>query len=186
MNKIDSVSENISRILTDFGIDSNEEGLKETPLRVAKMYTELLQGYTQDPGSVFKVFESGSFDGLVTISDIQFYSLCEHHMIPFHGKVHIGYIPNKKILGLSKFARLVDIYSRRLQVQERLTEQIASCIFENLQPKGVIVFVQAEHMCMSMRGVNKPGTITRTLTVKGVCEQEQSYVRDFLCQIGNT
>ncbi len=174
----------MASLLRHCNIDLNQDGIKETPKRVAKMYLELLDGYNQDPASVFKVFESDAYDGLVIVSDIQFYSLCEHHMIPFHGRVHIGYIPDKKILGLSKFARLVNIFARRLQVQERLTEQIASSIMQYLQPKGVIVFVEAEHMCMSMRGVNKPGAITKTFSTKGVCAEHQDYVRNFFYQLG--
>src|SRR5579859_3592766 len=177
------VANHVRAILKEFSIDVNKDGLSETPERVARMYSELLQGYTQDPAAVFKTFESGSYDGLVLVADIQFYSLCEHHMIPFHGKVHIGYLPNKKILGLSKFARLVNIFARRLQVQERLTEQIATTIMTNLKPHGVIVFIEAEHLCMSMRGVNKPGAVTKTLSAKGVCAKNQDYVSSFLNQL---
>lgn len=177
------VSKLVEQILNEFQINTNTDGLKETPKRVANMYTELLWGYTQDPKDIFTTFDIQSYEGLVTICDIQFYSLCEHHMIPFFGKVHIGYVPNNKILGLSKFARLVDIFSKRLQVQERLTQNITDAILKYLQPKGVIVYIEAEHMCMSMRGVKKPGSITKTLLTFGVCHKDQNLVNNFFSQI---
>lgn len=155
INNKKKVSELVKQMLELFKIDTNTNGIKETPLRVAKMYEELLDGYNQDPKNIFKVFDIKSYEGLVIVSDIQFYSLCEHHMAPFHGKVNIGYVPDQKILGLSKFVRLVNIFSKRLQVQERLTQNIAETIMKYLQPKGVIVYIEAEHMCMSMRGVKK-------------------------------
>lgn len=151
------------------GEDANRDGLKETPARMAKAYMdELLTGYSQDPESVLKTFESVESTGLVLVTDIPVYSLCEHHVLPFVGKAHIAYIPSDRILGLSKFARLVDIYARRLQVQERLTKQVADCLHEGLNPKGVMVIMQAEHMCMSLRGAQAPGTLTTTSEIRGL------------------
>ena len=177
------IKNSVHEILRQLPIDITSESVRETPARVAEMYDELLEGYTQDPKKIFKTFEIGSYDGLIVVSDIQFYSLCEHHMIPFFGKVHIGYIPEQRILGLSKFARLVNVFSRRLQVQERLTEQLAESIMRYLQPQGVIVSIEAEHLCMSMRGVNKPGSTTKTLITKGVCSEDERYVKNFFAQV---
>lgn len=152
------------------GEDVERDGLQETPHRVAKMYyEELLSGYTGDPKAVLKTFENESnYTGIVAVQDIPLVSLCEHHMLPFTGHVHIGYLPGDRIVGLSKFARLVNIFARRLQVQEKLTQQIVDAIEENLSPKGTIVVVEAEHMCMTVRGVQAPGTITTTSAVTGV------------------
>jgi len=177
------VAKSVSSILEAHNLDIESDGLKETPQRVSRMYDELLSGYNRNPKEVFKTFENGSYAGLVMVADIQFYSLCEHHMVPFHGKAHIGYVPNGRILGLSKFARLVNIFSRRLQVQERLTEQVAQAISDNLHPKGVIVYMEAEHLCMSMRGVNKPGATTKTLSIKGFENEKQLYVDQFMSQV---
>lgn len=173
----------ISKLLTAVGEDINRDGLIETPKRVARMYQELLSGYEIDSKKVFKLFQSEDFSGIVNIENIQFYSLCEHHLVPFFGTVSIGYLPNGKILGLSKFARLVEIYARRLQVQERFTIQIATDIMKYLAPKGVIVVSQAEHLCMSMRGIKKPGSITTVIVKKGIFEKDPNLVREFLLQI---
>jgi GTP cyclohydrolase I len=177
------IENQIKNLLLLLGEDVERDGLKETPKRVSAMYQELLQGYSTSPKSVFKLFESNNYDGLITVHGIDFYSLCEHHLVPFFGQVHIGYIPNGKILGLSKFARLVDVYARRLQVQEHLTTQIADAIMEYLQPKGVIVFALAEHLCMSMRGVKKKGTITKTLVMKGIFKEDKQLFDQFYKQI---
>ena len=147
----------------------------ETPKRVARMWEELLDGYYQDPKEILsKVFQidggssNGDGDGIVCVSAIPFYSCCEHHLVPFFGKAHIAYLPNEKVTGLSKFARLVECYARRLQVQERMTQQIIRDIDKWLQPRGTMVVLEAEHMCMTMRGIQKPGTVTRTSRVSGV------------------
>lgn len=149
--------------------------IDETPRRVAEMWNELLSGYRQDPDAILsKTFtvpgaggeENGS--GIVVVKDIEFYSQCEHHLVPFFGKCHIAYIPSQKVVGLSKFARLVECFARRLQVQERMTAQIMDRINVNLCPLGVMVVVEAEHLCMTMRGIQKPGTKTMTSRVKGV------------------
>jgi GTP cyclohydrolase I len=169
----------LRKLLIEMGEDPVRDGLKETPDRVLRMYDELMSGYGQDPASVMKSFEGNGHDDLVTVVDIDFYSLCEHHMIPFFGKVHIGYLPNGRILGLSKFARLTDIFAKRLQVQERLTRQILDCIVEYMHPKGVIVHIEAEHMCMSMRGVKRKGAITKSTAISGEFESNPILVDRF-------
>jgi len=175
----------ITKLLTALDEDPNREGLKETPQRMAKMYNELLCGYKADPKSVFKVFDSEYYHGLIVVSDINFFSLCEHHLIPFYGKIHIGYVPNGKVLGLSKFARLVEIFSRRLQLQERLTKQIEDTITKYLRPLGVIVYCEAEHLCMSMRGVKKNGSKAKTLSKSGLMETNKTLVEEFFMQINS-
>lgn len=152
----------IPYLVESFGENSQREGLSETPGRVLRMYEELLSGYSLDPSIVFKTFKNNNYKDFLTVSNISFYSLCEHHMIPFFGKVHIGYVPNGRVLGLSKFARLVDVYARRLQTQENLTKQIFDSIQNNLHPKACIVRIEAEHLCVSMRGIKKKGFITLT------------------------
>lgn len=161
-NKATDQKKLIKNLIASFGEDVNREGLKETPSRIIRMYSELLDGYRKNPKSVFKKFDSNQYHDLVTAANIDFYSLCEHHIIPFFGKAHIGYVPNGKILGLSKFLRIVDIYARRLQTQENLTKQIFDSIKENLHPRGLIVRIEAEHLCVTMRGVRKKGFIART------------------------
>lgn len=163
------------------GENPEREGLKETPHRVAMMYEEIFGGYEMDPKAILaKTFDAGKMhdevdedvdiyaNGLVIVKDIPFFSHCEHHMVPFVGKVHIAYVPGERVVGLSKLARLVECYARRLQIQERLTNQIADTIKEVLDPEGVMVIVQAEHLCMTMRGVKKPGAKTITSSVSGV------------------
>lgn len=146
---------------------SGDSVKEETPTRVAKMWDELLAGYTQDPDEILSKQFSVANSDMVVVKDIPLFSQCEHHLVPFYGKVHIAYIPSGKVVGLSKFARLVECYGRRLQVQERLTTQICDRINVNLQPMGVMVVVEAEHMCMTMRGIQKPGTKTVTSKVFG-------------------
>jgi GTP cyclohydrolase IA len=160
----------ISEILLAIGEDLERDGLADTPARVARAYAEQFAGLRQRPEDVLtKVFDA-DHDEMVLVRDIELYSTCEHHLVPFFGVAHIGYIPNEKgqITGLSKLARLVDIYARRPQVQERMTSQIADALVANLEPRGVIVVIEAEHLCMSMRGVRKPGARTVTSAVRGV------------------
>ena len=160
----------IREILLAIGEDPERDGLIETPARVARAYAEQFAGLRQRPEDVLnKVFDA-DHDEMVLVRDIELYSTCEHHLVPFFGVAHIGYIPNAKgqITGLSKLARLVDTYSRRPQVQERMTSQIADALVANLEPRGVIVVIEAEHLCMSMRGVRKPGARTVTSAVRGV------------------
>ena len=161
------------QILTELGEDADRDGLQETPVRVAKALQALTRGYHQDPKAVLRAatFED-DYSQMVIVKDIEFYSLCEHHMLPFFGKVHIAYIPNGHITGLSKLARIVDIFSRRLQVQERLTRQIKDCIEEALHPLGVMVVIEARHLCMQMRGVQKQNAITTTSDFCGAFERQ--------------
>jgi GTP cyclohydrolase IA len=155
-------------MLEALGKDPDSEPLKKTPERVAEMLEEILAGTEQDPAAELTVFQA-DYDEIVLVKDISLYSVCEHHLLPFIGKAHVAYIPDKgRVTGLSKLVRAVHIFSRRLQVQERLTEEIAAAIMENLKPKGVMVVIEAEHLCMSMRGVKEPGTLTVTSSVKGV------------------
>ena len=170
MKKIDKekIKKAVRDILIAIGEDPDREGLKETPQRVANMYEEIFAGYFENVKKHIKLF-TASYDEMIIVKDIPFFSLCEHHMLPFFGKVHIAYIPNNnKVTGLSKLARIVDVYSKRLQLQERLTEQIADEIMNNLNPKGVLVIVKAKHLCMIMRGVKKEGSVTITSALRGI------------------
>jgi GTP cyclohydrolase I len=159
----------VRELLIAIGEDPDRDGLQDTPRRVAKAYAELLVGLDQDPREVLTATFDVGHDELVLVKDIELWSMCEHHLVPFVGVAHVGYIPNKAghITGLSKLARLVDIYARRPQVQERLTTQIADALTESLEPRGVIVVIEAEHLCMSMRGVRKVGAKTITSAVRG-------------------
>lgn len=178
-------NELVSRLISYFGEDPTRQGLKETPDRVVRMYKELLGGYSKNPASVFKTFDSNGYHDIVTVANIEFYSLCEHHMIPFFGKIHIGYIPNGKILGLSKFARLVEIFSRRLQTQENLTNQIADAIENNLHPQGFIIHTEANHLCVAMRGIKKTGFVTKTTIKRGIFDSRADLVEQFYRDISN-
>ena len=160
----------VREILIAIGEDPDRDGLLETPARVARMYSEICAGLHEDADQHLKVTFEANHDEMVMVRDIALYSLCEHHLIPFIGKAHVAYIPNDdgRITGLSKLARLVDSYAKRPQVQERLTTQVADELERTLQPKGVLVVVEAEHLCMSMRGVRKPGSTTVTSAVRGL------------------
>ena len=158
----------VREMLVAFGEDPGRPGLKDTPRRVAAMYDELLSGMSEDPREIVKPLEGDKHDEIVLLRDIPLYSLCEHHLLPFMGKAHVAYVPRGRMLGLSKLARLVDCYARRLQVQERLSTQIADALMEMLNPKGVFVVIEAEHLCMTMRGTKKPGSITTTSVVRGL------------------
>ena len=168
---LDELAVHYKAILKLLGEDPEREGLLKTPMRVAKAMQILTRGYTQDPHKVLTdaLFEE-HYDQMVIVKDIDFFSMCEHHMLPFYGKAHVAYIPNGHITGLSKIARVVDIFSHRLQVQERLTEQIMKCINDTLKPQGVMVVIEAKHMCMQMRGVEKQNSITTTSAYSGVFE----------------
>ncbi|WP_171059261.1 GTP cyclohydrolase I FolE [Arthrobacter crystallopoietes] len=159
----------VREILIAVGEDPDREGLVETPRRVAKSYAEVFAGLHQNPADLLATTFDIDHEEMVLVKDIPFYSTCEHHLVPFHGTAHIGYIPSHegKVTGLSKLARLVEVYARRPQVQERLTTQIVDALMEHLEPKGAIVVVECEHMCMSMRGVRKPGAKTVTSAVRG-------------------
>ncbi len=172
---LDDLASNYKRIITLLGENPDREGLQKTPMRVAKAMQVLTRGYTQDARKVLldALFEE-KYNQMVIVKDIDFFSLCEHHMLPFYGKVHVAYIPNGYITGLSKIARVVDIYSHRLQVQERMTLQIKDCIQETLKPLGVMVVVEAKHMCMQMRGVEKQNSITTTSDFSGAFNQAKT------------
>jgi GTP cyclohydrolase I len=164
------------------GDDPEREGLVDTPARVAKAYKELFSGYELAAEDVLgRTFEEvGGYDDIVLVKDIPFFSHCEHHMVPIIGKAHIGYLPNGRVLGLSKIARVVDIYGRRLQTQETMTAQIAKAIDDTLQPRGVAVMIEAEHMCMAMRGVQKQGSTTLTTTFTGIFKTEPAEQARFM------
>ena len=172
---LDELAEHYHQVLTLLGEDPGREGLEKTPMRVAKAMQVLTRGYTMDAHQVLRdaLFKE-DYSQMVIVKDIDFFSLCEHHMLPFYGKVHVGYIPNGYITGLSKIARVVDIYSHRLQVQERMTLQIKECIQETLKPLGVMVVVEAKHMCMQMRGVEKQNAITTTSDFSGAFNQAKT------------
>jgi GTP cyclohydrolase IA len=167
----------IRELLEAIGEDPNREGLIDTPRRVADMYVELFEGLEEDPGEHLRVTFEASHDEMVMVRDIPFTSICEHHLLPFVGQAHVAYLPGPqgRITGLSKMARLVEGYARRLQVQERLTTEIVEAMERELHPKGTIVVVEAEHFCMSMRGVKKPGTTTVTSAVRGVFRDDAAY-----------
>lgn len=184
MNKT-KVEALIRQLLAELGEDPSRDGLKDTPMRVAKMYTEILSGYETDPSDVLETFfEEEMFDDYILVKDIPFTSLCEHHMAPFFGKAHVAYKPKKgKITGLSKLARLVEGYSRRLQVQERLTAQVADSLMDKLDCEGAFVMIEAKHMCMSMRGIKKQGSSTVTIQTRGIFKTEHIYVERILQSI---
>ena len=162
------------------GEKPSRDGLKNTPKRVDKMYKEIFGGYHKNIDSIFKATFESDNDSMVIVQDIDFYSHCEHHMVPFFGKVHIAYIPDGKVLGLSKFARLVEVFARRLQIQEQMTHQIAKTIQKYLHPKGVAVVIKAQHLCMAMRGVQKQNSQTTTNTMLGAFMQEPETRAEFL------
>lgn len=169
----------IRTILSQIGEDITREGLLDTPKRVAKMYREVFGGVGVNPAEALTTTFAEDYDGIVTVKDITYYTFCEHHLIPFFGKAHIGYIPNGRVVGLSKFARLVELTSQRPQVQERMTNQIANAIETVLQPKGVIVTIEGEHLCMCARGVKKPGTSTVTTIKKGLFAEDVALCEEF-------
>ena len=159
----------VRELLIGVGEDPDRDGLRDTPARVARSYAELFAGLRQDPATVLSTTFDLGHDEMVLVKDIEVSSCCEHHLVPFHGVAHVGYIPNQdgRITGLSKLARLVDVYARRPQVQERLTTQVADALVEHLEPRGVIVVIECEHLCMSLRGVRKAGATTITSAVRG-------------------
>jgi GTP cyclohydrolase I len=176
----EQIEHHVREILRLIGENAEREGLLETPERVTRMYEEIFAGYSVDPRSVLGVTFDEKHEELVIVRDIVYYSQCEHHMAPFFGKAHIGYIPSGKIAGLSKLARLVEAVTRKLQVQERITSQIADTLEEVLQPHGVMVVVEGEHLCMCARGVKKPGSKTVTSAVRGQFRQSSALRSEFL------
>jgi GTP cyclohydrolase I len=170
---LDRIEKAVREILLAIGEDPERSGLVETPRRVAKAYAEVFSGLHQDPAEILSTTFDIAHEEMVLVKDIPFYSTCEHHLVPFHGSAHVGYIPSLdgKVTGLSKLARLVDVYAKRPQVQERLTTQIVEALVKYLKPRGAIVVVECEHMCMSMRGVRKPGAKTVTSAVRGLLHE---------------
>lgn len=180
------IEQAITMLLEAVGEDPNREGLKETPARVARMYQELLGGMDKDGKEhLSKVFSAPDSE-IVVEKDIEFYSLCEHHMLPFFGNVHIAYIPNGKVVGLSKMGRLVEVYARRLQIQERMTGQIADELEKALDAKGVLVVIEAEHLCMTMRGIKKRGARTVSYASRGVFREDPQKKQEALALMGVT
>ncbi len=170
----DKIKKAVEDMIQAIGEDPKRDGLKETPRRIAEMYEEIFSGTHQNADDALTVFFDKEHDEIILLKDIPLYSICEHHMVPFIGRAHVAYIPDgNRITGLSKIARVVDILSRRLQVQERLTTEIADTLMRKLKPKGVLVVIEAEHLCMSMRGVKKPGITTTTSAVKGIFRTSQ-------------
>ena len=169
----EKIKEGVKLILEGVGEDTTREGLLETPDRIARMYEELFAGLRTDASEhLAKTFHVDNNE-MVIEKDITFYSMCEHHLLPFYGKAHVAYVPDGKVVGISKLARTVEVYARRPQIQERMTGQIADALMECLNPKGAIVLVEAEHMCMTMRGIKKPGSKTVTYAVRGVFEENK-------------
>lgn len=174
-DKLQEIQKHYSEIIRLLGEDVNREGLIKTPERVAKAMATLTRGYNMNPEAIINSAKfKEDYNQMVIVKDIQFYSLCEHHMLPFYGKAHVAYIPNGYITGLSKIARVVDVFSHRLQVQERMTTQIKECIQNALNPLGVMVVIEAKHMCMQMRGVEKQNSITTTSDISGVFNQSKT------------
>ena len=182
----DALITTLHQMVGDLGLDPEDEGLAETPRRIADMYLELFQGLWQDPRDVLNVTFDEKHDEMVILRDIPFYSMCEHHFLPFHGQAHVGYLPDGKIVGLSKLARAVEVFARRPQVQERLTGQIADCIEDVLGAKGVGVVISAEHLCMTARGVRKPGSSMVTSAMRGRFRSDMSTRSEFLRLIGQS
>jgi GTP cyclohydrolase IA len=183
---IERLEKAVREILVAIGEDPDRDGLLRTPHRVAEMYAEICSGLHEDPSQHLIVTFEANHDEMVLVRDIALYSLCEHHLAPFHGRAHVAYIPGDdgRITGLSKLARLVDGFAKRPQVQERLTTQIADAIVEVLQPRGAFVMIEAEHLCMSMRGVRKPGTLTLTSAVRGLFKDSAATRAEVMSLIG--
>lgn len=175
----EKIREAVKLLLEGIGEDVSREGLVETPDRIARMYTELFAGMDADAEEHLSKVFSVENNEMVLVKDIDFHSMCEHHMMPFFGKAHVAYIPDGNVTGLSKIARTVEVFARRLQIQERMTGQIADAMMEHLKPQGVMVVLEAEHMCMTMRGIKKPGSKTVTVAARGVFEENEALQNRF-------
>jgi GTP cyclohydrolase I len=181
----DDLMQAITQMIGALGLDPEANGLAETPRRIADMYLEVFEGLWLDPHEPLSVqFEEGHSE-MVILRDVPFYSMCEHHFLPFHGRAHVGYLPAGRIVGLSKLARAVEIYARRPQVQERLTSQIADCLEEVIGAKGAGVVIEAEHLCMTSRGVRKPGSVMVTSAMRGRFREDEATRQEFLRLIGH-
>ena len=177
----EKVEQAVYQLLEALGENPEREGLLDTPKRVAKMYAEMFSGINEDPKDQFTAVFSEVHDEVVLVKDIPFYSMCEHHLVPFYGKAHVAYLPSgDKVTGLSKLARAVEVAARRPQLQERLTDQVATALEEALNPRGVFVMVEAEHMCMTMRGIKKPGSKTITTVAKGLYKEDREERKEIL------
>lgn len=174
------IRDDLREILKYIGEDPDREGLVETPNRMIRSWDELFSGYGKDPKDILTVFNAEDHDQMVLLKDIEIYSMCEHHWLPFVGKAHIAYIPQEKIVGISKLARIAEIYARRLQVQERLTDQIANCIVENIDPLGVGVVLECQHLCMKSRGVEKQHSVMITSALRGIFKDKPAVREEFL------
>lgn len=179
-NEVNYAEKNVREILKKIGEDPDRSGLIETPKRVVNSWNEIYKGYNESPSKLVTVFECEKYTGMVLLKNIELYSMCEHHMLPFVGKCHIAYIPDKKVIGISKLARIMEIYARRLQIQERLTDEIADSIYKILRPKGVAVRIEAEHFCMRMRGIGKQNSIMTTTSLRGLFLSDPSTRNEFL------
>ncbi len=173
----------LTQQLLAIGEDPKREGLLNTPKRIIKSWEVLYEGYSKSAEDILTTFDSGTYDQMVLLKDIEVYSMCEHHMLPFYGKAHVAYIPDGKVIGISKLARLVDIYARRLQIQERIGEQVTTALMKYLQPKGAACIIEAVHMCMRMRGVNKQNSIMTTSSIKGAFLMESAVKSELLTLI---
>lgn len=180
----EKVEQAVRLLLEGIGEDVSREGLTETPQRIARMYEEIFGGMEEDAAQHLQKIFTVENNEMVVEKDITFYSMCEHHMLPFFGKVHVAYIPDGKVAGLSKLARTVEVYARRLQLQEQMTAQIADALMEHLEPKGVMVMAEAEHMCMTMRGVKKPGSRTVSIVTRGEFAENEKLQNMFFHMIG--
>ena len=178
------MEQNLKEVLKHIGEKPNREGLVDTPKRIIKSWEHLYSGYNKDPKKILTVFDSDGYDEIVLLKNIELFSMCEHHMLPFIGKAHIGYLPNKKVIGISKLARLMEIFARRLQIQERLTKQIAQSLQDLLNPIGVGVIIEAKHLCMQMRGVEKQNSSMVTSSMLGVFREDSSARKEFLSLVG--
>jgi GTP cyclohydrolase I len=184
MSELKPIMETLIKTQLEFlGEDPEREGLIGTPARVLKSWGELYSGYGKDPKDILTVFEKGTYNQIVLLQDIELYSMCEHHILPFHGKAHVAYLPGEKVIGISKLARLVDIYARRLQIQERIGEQVTTALMEILNAKGAACYIEASHMCMKMRGCNKQNSIMKTSSLKGVFLTDPSLKNEMLMMI---
>jgi GTP cyclohydrolase IA len=183
--KSDLIIGSVMQILSAIGEDPEREGLVSTPTRYADMLHETMSGYDKDPRALFRTFEEGDYDQLVAVGDIPFYSTCEHHMLPFFGTADVGYVPRGRVIGLSKLPRLVHIFASRLQMQERMTVQIADMLMSELEPMGCIVVIRARHLCMEMRGIRVPGTTTTTSALRGMFQYNPGLKSEFLELIGH-
>lgn len=173
----------VGEMLAAIGEEPGREGLRDTPRRIANMYAEIFGGLTIDPAEYLKVGFEVAHDELVILRDIPFYSMCEHHFLPFHGRAHVGYVPDGRVVGISKLARVVEAFARRPQIQEQLTSQIAETIMDAVQPDGVAVVIEAEHLCMTMRGVQKPGSLMITSAMRGQFKQSSVTRAEFLALV---